>query len=85
MKYSLIYILILDFFALFYYKISMKENNNKRVNCFDCIHLQITWQPQTPYACKAIGFRSKIIPSLEVFKNSGTQCMHFFPKSKPSK
>ena len=54
----------------------MKENNQKRINCFDCIHLQITWQPATPYACKAIGFKSKIIPSMEVFKNSGSQCMH---------
>ncbi len=24
----------------------MKENNQKRINCFDCIHLQITWQPE---------------------------------------
>lgn len=60
----------------------MKENNQKRINCFDCTHLQITWQPATPYACKAIGFKSKMIPSLEVFKNSGSQCMHFVPKLK---
>ncbi len=63
----------------------MKKSNEKRINCFDCIYLHITWQPATPYACKAIGFRSKMIPSLEVFKNSGTQCMHFRPKNKPVK
>lgn len=58
------------------------QKSEKRVNCFDCIYLQITWQPATPYACKAIGFRSRMIPSLEVFRNSGSQCMHFRPKNK---
>ena len=60
------------------------SNKNKKISCFDCIYLQITWQPATPYACKAMGFKSKAIPSLEVFRNSGNQCMYFTPKPKKS-
>ena len=57
-------------------------NASRRINCFDCLYMHITWQPAHPYGCRAIGFKSKVLPSLEVFKNSGSPCMHFSPKQK---
>jgi hypothetical protein len=46
----------------------------KRINCVKCLYYYVTWQPQTPHGCKAFGFRSKSMPSQEVFKNSGKAC-----------
>lgn len=53
-----------------------------RVNCYKCKHLKITWQPSFPYACAALGFKSKRIPSFEVFKNSGIHCQLFAAKTE---
>jgi len=61
-------------------KDSGKNRSDNKINCFKCINLQITWQPAFPYACKAIGFKSKGIPSLEVFKNSREKCQLYTPK-----
>lgn len=36
-----------------------------------------------PYGCKMMGFRSKVIPSLEVLRTDGRFCGGFSPK--PSK
>ena len=56
------------------------DQQKERPNCFKCRHLVITWQMQRGYACRAMGFKSKIIPSLEVFRASGKQCQVFSPK-----
>ncbi|MDR2883787.1 MAG: uracil-DNA glycosylase [Deferribacteraceae bacterium] len=53
---------------------------DKKINCFKCKYLRITWQPKFPYACDALGFKSKMIPSLEVFKNSNMPCQMFAKK-----
>ncbi len=45
-----------------------------------CRFLQITWEPERPYGCRAFGFKSKRIPSLEVRDASGEQCLRFAPK-----
>jgi hypothetical protein len=58
---------------------------NERINCFKCQFLQITWQPQFPYACKIMGFKSKMIPSMEVFRNSGIACQTFTAKPETGK
>ena len=33
-----------------------------------------------PYGCKLMGFRSKVIPSLEVLRTDGRFCSGFSPK-----
>lgn len=53
-----------------------------KISCYKCKYLKITWQPQTPYACQALGFKSRYIPSLEVFKNSGIECQSYSPKEE---
>ena len=52
----------------------------KGPNCWDCRFLGITWNPRMPYSCKLMGFRSRMIPSLEVLRADGMFCMGFMPK-----
>jgi hypothetical protein len=49
-------------------------------NCWDCRYLAITWDVRLPYGCKFMGFRSKMIPSLEVLRTDGRFCGAFSPK-----
>ena len=37
-----------------------------KINCWNCKYFYISWHPTMPYACRAFGFKSKNIPSLEV-------------------
>ena len=54
-------------------------------NCWDCRYLAITWDVRLPYGCKFMGFRSKVIPSLEVLRSDGRFCSAFSPKpAKPA-
>ena len=53
----------------------------KRVNCKRCVHYYVTWQAQHPHGCKAFGFKSKIIPSMQVMKDSGKACGMFEEKN----
>ena len=55
------------------------------VNCRKCIYFKITWEKERPYACKAFGFKSKNIPSYEVFNASGKECLKFSPKTAKKK
>ena len=59
----------------------------KRINCRRCVHFFITWQKSHPYGCRAMGFKGPQIPSLTVFQNSGSPCLHFQEKEtkKPAK
>ena len=56
----------------------------KGPNCWECRYLAITWDLRMPYGCKLMGFRSKVIPSLEVLRTDGRFCGGFSPKpAKP--
>ena len=49
-------------------------------NCWDCRHLAITWDARMPYGCKLMGFRSRVLPSMEVLRNDGRHCGGFSVK-----
>ncbi|MDM5231649.1 MULTISPECIES: hypothetical protein [Lysinibacillus] len=53
-----------------------------KVNCFKCQHFKVTWDPQTPRACAAYGFKTKQIPSVVVKQSSGMDCLKFVPKAE---
>jgi hypothetical protein len=57
-----------------------KPQAKKGPNCWDCRFLAITWDVRTPYGCKLMGFRSKVLPSLEVLRTDGRFCGGFSPK-----
>ena len=57
---------------------------SKGPNCWDCRHLMITWDVRKPYGCKLMGFKSKMIPSIEVLSIDGRFCGGFSAKARPS-
>lgn len=52
----------------------------KRVNCLKCEYYYITWDMNNPKGCKFFNFKSKLMPSLVVFRSSGKPCEAFKPK-----
>ncbi|MBB5021622.1 uracil-DNA glycosylase [Desulfurispira natronophila] len=54
----------------------------RRVNCNRCSHYYITWDTGFPYGCRKLGFKSRHLPSLEVFRNSGMPCQYFDEKKR---
>lgn len=55
-----------------------------KINCRQCRHYFITWEPRTPYGCRAMGFKSQMLPSRHVYLSSGLECQMFSPK-RPSR
>ncbi len=47
--------------------------------------MAVTWDVRMPYGCKLMGFRSKVVPSLEVLRTDGRFCGGFSPKPTISK
>ncbi|MAE16538.1 MAG: uracil-DNA glycosylase [Deltaproteobacteria bacterium] len=54
-----------------------------RIRCIQCRHYQITWDPERPYGCEALNFKSRIEPSQYVFQTSGVACQSF--EAKPTR
>nr|WP_026021815.1 hypothetical protein [Bacillus timonensis] len=52
----------------------------KKINCLKCKHFYTTWDPKFPRGCRAFNFKTQAIPSITVFKSSGTDCMKFEEK-----
>jgi len=49
-------------------------------NCWTCRYFRVTWDPGMPYGCDAIGFKSRIVPHLEVLRTSGSPCRAYTRK-----
>lgn len=49
-------------------------------NCWQCRHFSVSWDPNLPYACRLMGFKSRITPALEVLRADGTRCRGFMQK-----
>lgn len=52
-------------------------------NCVQCQHYYITHDPQKPYGCRAMGFKSRTNPARVVFLTSGLHCQLFSAKKRP--
>ena len=57
-------------------------NEPQRVNCHACVHFRVTWEPARPYACRLMGFKTNVLPSLEVFRADGQECRGFVAKAQ---
>jgi hypothetical protein len=58
-----------------------RSNNAERgPNCYQCKHFAISWQPSAPYACRLLGFKSRVLPAIEVMRIDGRMCLGFTPK-----
>jgi hypothetical protein len=45
--------------------------------CLKCIHYFATYDSQSPRGCKAYGFRSAMIPSLVIKRETGSECAQY--------
>jgi len=50
-------------------------------NCWQCRFFAVSHVPSAPYACKAMGFQSKVLPALEVLRADGQFCRSFVSKT----
>ena len=49
-------------------------------NCWQCQFFAVTHDPRMPYGCQRYGFRTKVLPAIEVLRVDGQFCMGFVPK-----
>jgi hypothetical protein len=49
-------------------------------NCWQCRHFAVSWDPSFPYSCRLMGFKSRIMPAIEVLRADGTRCRGFMQK-----
>jgi hypothetical protein len=59
-----------------------QEKQGTEINCFSCQHFYITYDKSFPYGCRAAGFKSRLLPSKEMYVNSGMDCLLFAEKDK---
>ncbi|MFM8864039.1 MAG: hypothetical protein ACKOFG_03785 [Limnohabitans sp.] len=58
-----------------------KDSPNPRgPNCWQCRFFAISWDPRMPYACQRLGFKSPVMPAIEVLRTDGQHCLGFSPK-----
>jgi len=53
------------------------RDDASRVSCFGCVHLVTTYERGMPYACRLIGMKSRMLPSIEVRRETGEDCKGF--------
>ena len=54
-------------------------------NCWKCHYFAVSWDHTKPYACNLMGFKSRLLPALEVLRTDGTACLGFTEKqARPS-
>jgi hypothetical protein len=40
----------------------------------------VSWDPAKPYACRLMGFKSRVLPAIEVYRTDGNACRGFLNK-----
>ena len=55
------------------------------VNCWQCRHFATSWDPALPYSCKLLGFKSRMLPCMQVQQLDGRACQGFEPKPTAAK
>ena len=57
-----------------------QKTQPSEINCFTCQHFYITYDRNFPYGCRAVGFKSRLMPSKEMYVNSGIECLLYKEK-----
>jgi hypothetical protein len=47
------------------------------INCLKCSYYKVSWDPQMPHSCDIFSIKSRLMPSLEVFRSAGSNCPSF--------
>lgn len=59
----------------------MGQGKKDNVNCLQCKHFVVTWDPRFPRSCAFFGFKTRgEMPSVSVKKSSGVPCEAFEKK-----
>lgn len=53
--------------------------------CMKCVHHFITYDPKFPYGCRAMNFKIRVLPGLEVKSASGLDCQMFQRRAENSR
>ncbi len=53
-------------------------------NCWKCQYFAVSWDPGMPYSCRLMGFKSRVLPAIEVLRADGSRCRGFLPKPAPA-
>jgi hypothetical protein len=59
----------------------MPEASSKGPNCWQCQHFGISYDPKLPYLCRLMGFKTRMLPAIEVLRADGQLCQGFAPKA----
>lgn len=58
-----------------------KQMSSQKIDCFKCKYFYVTWDRNHPKGCRAFQFKTRQMPSLEVFLASGHPCLRFEKKT----
>jgi hypothetical protein len=58
----------------------MSPDTNNKALCLQCRHYFVTWDPLMPHGCRAMGFKGRVLPCIEVRQASDMDCQSFEPK-----
>lgn len=51
-------------------------------DCHKCEHYYVTWEERTPHGCRAMGFKSRRLPSIVVRKSTpDMDCLSYKKKA----
>ena len=56
-------------------------SQDTKINCYKCNYYYVTWEHRRPHGCKAMGFKSQLLPSITVYRSSGQPCQLFSEKT----
>ena len=58
----------------------MENGAPEKIYCLRCIYYYVTWDLRMPHGCRAMGMKTKEMPSVVVRKVSGKPCLHYTQK-----
>lgn len=61
---------------------AQSEQQGTTALCLSCRYFFITHDKNFPYGYSHVGFKSRLMPSAEMFKNSGIECQLFAEKTR---
>jgi hypothetical protein len=56
------------------------QKASERPRCTGCVHYFITHETVFRYGCRALDFKSRRAPVLDVIESSGQPCLYFKPR-----
>jgi hypothetical protein len=54
-----------------------RDNAPRAPNCLKCVYFKVSWDPVHPRSCGVFGIKCRNLPSVEVYRATGTHCPAF--------